>query len=104
MTEIFQYLHAMGVAHRDLKPSNIMLDESEPPILKLVDFGLAKMMNSKTLLRVRLMTRSDLLHVPDCPARHFVVHEHTGHPRSLTMISTYTMHSSTVGVSVSHCL
>ena len=37
------YLHSFGVAHRDLKPENIlMVDESDTADLKIVDFGLSK--------------------------------------------------------------
>lgn len=37
------YLHSFGVAHRDLKPENIlMVDNSENSDLKIVDFGLSK--------------------------------------------------------------
>jgi serine/threonine protein kinase len=37
------YLHSFGVAHRDLKPENIlMVDNSEDADLKIVDFGLSK--------------------------------------------------------------
>jgi serine/threonine protein kinase len=37
------YLHSFGVAHRDLKPENILMaDPSENADLKIVDFGLSK--------------------------------------------------------------
>ena len=40
--------HSQGIVHRDLKPGNIMLvrpgGPSDPPIAKLLDFGLAKLM------------------------------------------------------------
>ena len=37
------YLHSFGVAHRDLKPENIlMVSDSEDSDLKIVDFGLSK--------------------------------------------------------------
>ena len=37
------YLHSFGVAHRDLKPENILMaDNSENTDLKIVDFGLSK--------------------------------------------------------------
>jgi serine/threonine protein kinase len=38
------YLHSYGIAHRDLKPENVLLvDESEDSDVKIVDFGLSKM-------------------------------------------------------------
>jgi len=38
------YLHSYGIAHRDLKLENIlMVTDSDEPELKLVDFGLSKM-------------------------------------------------------------
>ncbi len=30
------------MAHRDLKLDNVLLDGSDPPVLKLTDFGFAK--------------------------------------------------------------
>lgn len=37
------YLHSFGVAHRDLKPENIlMVTDDDDTDLKLVDFGLSK--------------------------------------------------------------
>lgn len=37
------YLHSFGVAHRDLKPENILMeDKSDDSDLKIVDFGLSK--------------------------------------------------------------
>lgn len=41
-TAIF-YLHSYGITHRDLKPENIMMtDNSEAADIKLLDFGLSK--------------------------------------------------------------
>ena len=38
-----KYLHQYGIVHRDLKPDNIMMTESnEKAILKIMDFGLSK--------------------------------------------------------------
>ncbi len=39
--------HAVGVVHRDLKPANIFLVRGDPPRLKLMDFGVAKIMTTK---------------------------------------------------------
>ncbi|MCC6620804.1 MAG: serine/threonine protein kinase [Deltaproteobacteria bacterium] len=41
--------HKKGVVHRDLKPENVMLEEvdGDPWVVKLVDFGLAKVMNDQ---------------------------------------------------------
>ncbi len=33
--------HRTGIVHRDLKPSNILISKSNPPHVKLLDFGLA---------------------------------------------------------------
>lgn len=38
--------HSAGVVHRDLKPGNILVLEGEPPPVKLVDFGVAKVMTT----------------------------------------------------------
>ncbi len=41
-TAIF-YLHSYGIAHRDLKPENILMtDHSEEADIRLLDFGLSK--------------------------------------------------------------
>jgi len=42
--------HRMGIVHRDLKPSNIMVDlhHSRPDGVKVLDFGLAKILDPET--------------------------------------------------------
>jgi len=42
--------HARGIVHRDLKPENMMLraDEAGRPFVKVVDFGLAKLLENQT--------------------------------------------------------
>ena len=38
------YLHSFGIVHRDLKPENILMtDTSDKADLKILDFGLSKM-------------------------------------------------------------
>jgi serine/threonine protein kinase len=42
-----QHAHARGVLHRDLKPSNILVaEEDSAPVPKVIDFGLAKLLES----------------------------------------------------------
>ena len=47
------YLHSNNVVHRDLKPENILLSgastETQPPRLKLADFGLAKVLGDRAM-------------------------------------------------------
>lgn len=47
-----EYLHSVGVIHRDLKPENILLvlnkEKNAVVSLKLIDFGLAKQVDSHT--------------------------------------------------------
>lgn len=45
MASAIYYLHYFGIVHRDLKPENTMMsDRSEIPDIKLVDFGLSKIL------------------------------------------------------------
>ncbi|KAI9067527.1 Pkinase-domain-containing protein [Trametes sanguinea] len=45
------YVHSQGIAHRDLKPENVLLTADNPPVVKVADFGLAKVIDSMTMLR-----------------------------------------------------
>ncbi|KAF9497953.1 kinase-like protein [Pleurotus eryngii] len=54
------YIHSLGVAHRDLKPENILLTSDTPPRVKVADFGLAKVVDSLTMLRTMCGTPSYL--------------------------------------------
>ena len=42
-----EYLHKQGICHRDLKPDNVLLTRGESPIIKVSDFGLAKIVDNQ---------------------------------------------------------
>jgi serine/threonine protein kinase len=49
IAETLNRAHKASIIHRDLKPDNVVLvtDEGDPNFVKLVDFGIAKMVQSK---------------------------------------------------------
>ncbi|OJT11418.1 hypothetical protein TRAPUB_12062 [Trametes pubescens] len=51
MCDALAYVHGQGIAHRDLKPENVLLTDDQPPMVKVADFGLAKVVDSMTMLR-----------------------------------------------------
>jgi hypothetical protein len=52
MASALKYLHSRGIVHRDLKPENIMLSDNSPDAqIKLVDFGLAAVVQSNQTMR-----------------------------------------------------
>ena len=49
-----QAVHDAGVVHRDLKPSNVYLnEEGGPPKVKLIDFGISKLLDAESSLTGR---------------------------------------------------
>ncbi len=55
------HAHQKGIIHRDLKPSNIMvMEEDGKPVPKVIDFGIAKVLEEKNL-RQTLATGMDQL-------------------------------------------
>jgi serine/threonine protein kinase len=50
--------HARGVIHRDIKPSNVFLVGSDPFRVKLLDFGIARVMAWGLVPRSRATTRT----------------------------------------------
>lgn len=41
------YLHTRNITHRDVKPDNILIQSTEPLVVKLTDFGLSKMVDTE---------------------------------------------------------
>lgn len=54
-----QYAHEQGVVHRDIKPSNLLVDRQGA--VKVLDMGLARLMDTKDSSHVESLTRTGLV-------------------------------------------
>jgi serine/threonine-protein kinase len=54
LCEVLQAAHSEGMIHRDLKPANLMIVDPDTPyeILKVMDFGLAKLIDPEVFKKV----------------------------------------------------
>uniref|UniRef100_A0A914RF43 Protein kinase domain-containing protein n=1 Tax=Parascaris equorum TaxID=6256 RepID=A0A914RF43_PAREQ len=55
MIVAMKYMHRSGIIHRDLKPSNIVVNDK--CILKILDFGLARKMETNERMSIYVVTR-----------------------------------------------
>ena len=49
--EGINYVHKLGISHRDLKPDNILIMQDDPILVKITDFGLAKLSDNVTVMK-----------------------------------------------------
>src|SRR5437660_1175891 len=71
LCEVLQAAHAEGIIHRDLKPSNLMVVDHDTPYekVKVMDFGLATLLDPTTLTKVTDTTHEFAIGTPGymCP-------------------------------------
>ncbi len=64
--EALEAAHAVGIVHRDLKPDNLFLVErpGEPPFVKVLDFGVAKVLGMDEDVQGKLTRTGNIVGTP----------------------------------------
>lgn len=57
LCEVLHKMHSVGIVHRDIKPENVFLHQgSTGEVLKVLDFGIAKIIDTNSLLNLQKIT------------------------------------------------
>jgi serine/threonine protein kinase len=52
LADALEYAHRLDIVHRDLKPQNIILHDDDPRYVKVIDFGLVKLVGGDTMTKL----------------------------------------------------
>ncbi len=64
--DAIEHAHAKGIIHRDLKPSNVLVGgDSDRPVVKVIDFGIAKAINAMAQQQSIFTERGQLVGTPE---------------------------------------
>ncbi|KAJ7625455.1 kinase-like domain-containing protein [Mycena rosella] len=75
LCEALAFIHSKNITHRDLKPDNVLVTLDRPPILKIADFGLAKLVDFTA--RLQTLCGTPMYLAPEWVKYYF--HQNTGY-------------------------